>query len=58
VKGINFIPYIRAYDYVNNTLVKTKKLYPKGVMLMNEALNDMRKNDPKQINLEGVVDFD
>lgn len=25
---------------------------------MNEVLDELRRNDPKQLNLEGVVDFD
>ncbi len=57
-KGLNYIPYIRAYDFINQYLPKKNRLDNAGVTAMNEILLSIRKQDAKNINLDGFVDFD
>ena len=46
-QGVNYIPYIRAYDYVHNHLSKTKEMQSKVVDMISEKLENLRKNDPR-----------
>ena len=50
------IPFIRAKDYLESNA--TKRFDEKTMEMLTEELNGLRRRDVKEINKEGIIDFD